>query len=739
MSSKDIEFKIERGVEKLDTKDYEDAIEIFDQILRKEAKNTEANYLKGLALLDLGKFNEAIISFDKVLEIDSNNADALYFKGNCLFELEDYEGALKNFEKSLQINPDDAEVWNDKGSTLENLGKHEDALKSYDKALEIDPNFALPWFNKGIYYHDNLERDEARKYFEQAILIDPEEPDYWLYKGRTLILDDDDEALKCFEKALELDPDLSDALSDKGFLLYAKGELRKALNSFNEALKINPRDSFALEQKGFVLIDLEKYDEAIATFEKILEIDVGDVNAQFNKGYTLLLKDEYEKALNCFEKVLEIDQGMAEAWNYLGEALVNLGNKKEALYSYNKALEINPELEIAWINKGLICRHARKHEEALKCFETLLAMNQDYAEAWYQKGNVLTDLNRKKESLESYQKFVDLVESKKIEYWKLTAARIEEFIAKQKSKGTEIIVSPRKEPWYWQWSTKAEYFLEPNGEERKDLEPGAISHPGDWWTCHKDTRAGDLILLYRAGKKGGKRFQDIKYLILATSDAYSITDDEYAFEHGWTYGCDYDVLFKFKNPLTLNDIREEPFLDDWNAFRGLFHLSAYKTEPRHWNKINELLTEKNPDYKTFLEKPTTKEKIKRIKSELELEDALFQEIKVLKKFGLDLEVVGRQVICKGEGGFMDILCRDNVDDSYVVIELKIVPADQSAFAQISYYVAWVEERMAKGKPVRGIVISKGQDNRFKLAVNRDPHIQQIELSEVLSELGMNLT
>jgi hypothetical protein len=37
------------------------------------------------------------------------------------------------------------------------------------------------------------------------------------------------------------------------------------------------------------------------------------------------------------------------------------------------------------------------------------------------------------------------------------------------------------------------------------------------------------------------------------------------------------------------------------------------------------------------------------------------------------------------------------------------------------------------------VISKGQDNRFKLAVNRDENIEHIQLSEVLSELGMKLT
>ena len=33
---------------------------------------------------------------------------------------------------------------------------------------------------------------------------------------------------------------------------------------------------------------------------------------------------------------------------------------------------------------------------------------------------------------------------------------------------------------------------------------------------------------------------------MAKSDAYSVAIDEFAFEHGWKYGCDFEVLYKFK-------------------------------------------------------------------------------------------------------------------------------------------------------------------------------------------------
>ena len=139
------------------------------------------------------------------------------------------------------------------------------------------------------------------------------------------------------------------------------------------------------------------------------------------------------------------------------------------------------------------------------------------------------------------------------------------------SKGREeVILAPPEKPQYWQWITKSEYFLEPDGQEREALDPKFGPYPGDYWTCHKDTRIGDLILLYRAGKKDGKTYQDIKYLIQAQSDAYTIDYDEYAFEHGWQYGCDYKPLYKFENPLTYHELGEDPYLEDWNALRKTF-------------------------------------------------------------------------------------------------------------------------------------------------------------------------
>jgi hypothetical protein len=72
----------------------------------------------------------------------------------------------------------------------------------------------------------------------------------------------------------------------------------------------------------------------------------------------------------------------------------------------------------------------------------------------------------------------------------------------------------------------------------------------------------------------------VGYLIQVESDAYSIADDRHAYERGWDYGCDYRVLYKFGESDSLNDMRQDPYMDEWGAFRGNFQRRVYAVPPR---------------------------------------------------------------------------------------------------------------------------------------------------------------
>ncbi len=302
---------------------------------------------------------------------------------------------------------------------------------------------------------------------------------------------------------------------------------------------------------------------------------------------------------------------------------------------------------------------------------------------------------------------------------------------------TEVITVMKgknsNERQYWLWVTRPEYYLEDDGSEREALDPSRKVDTGSWWTCHKDTRKGDLVFLWRTTPK-----RDIGYLIQAESDAYSIADDDYAAEKGWDYGCDYHPLYRFQRPVTIQDLHREPYLQDWRAYKAQFQRRVYRIPFEYWTKLNQLAAIKNPGYQAFIEGVLRETLYKTIVLEEQLEESLVQNLGLLKRFGYDLELyfdsatgtTGRQLVCKGNGGRIDLLCYERRRKRYVVIELKNVCASQGTFGQICSYVGWVQDRIAGGASVVGLVISRGFDAKFQSSLKVTDRIFHLDLKEL---------
>ena len=141
---------------------------------------------------------------------------------------------------------------------------------------------------------------------------------------------------------------------------------------------------------------------------------------------------------------------------------------------------------------------------------------------------------------------------------------------------------------YWLWVTTPEYYEEYDGSDREILEPGNSGT----WTCHNDTRKGDLILLYRAKKR-----KDFAYIIRAEKNAEDAPDDYQIMGKGWTHTCTYKTRNKFKKPITLQDLRVQRsfFRAQWKAYRMNFMGTAFEIPSDVWDRLISIAIQKNPD------------------------------------------------------------------------------------------------------------------------------------------------
>ncbi len=592
------------------------------------------------------------------------------------------------------------------------------------------------YFDEAMDFFNEEEFEEALEYFEKLTEDNPTCQDAWFMKAVTLInLEEDEMALQSIEKAIELEPEDTEAWAKKAWILLLLNDFREGLQAAEKVLELENNFSDGLYLKGRFLLNMGLYSESLYYFEKYPEDEFLYPDSLFHRGDALYNLTKYRDALKCFDDALKLEPSNPEVLNYKGFVFMKLEDYDEARQCFEEALTYSPGFILPNFNMAILEKESKNFEEALNFFEKVLKVDPEYYEAYYQMGIILQRLNKPQKSQEAYKKFVEIVEKNDISDSKLIARRVKEYISNIKKNKGPAKLKPRKKPVHWQWVAKPENFLDEDGREKESLEPRETLESGGWWTSHKDTRFGDLILLYRAGKKEGVTYQDLKYLLIATSHAYSIEDDEYAFEHGLTYGCDYKPLFKFENSISLNEMKNEEYLEGWNALTSNFNRLTYKTDQRHWDHLMRLFKERNPDFD--LDDLKIQETIDDLKKQYDLVEALYENINILEKLGYNLETIDRQVVCKGDGGRIDILTKEKETGDFVLIQLKNSRSSKATFNQISKYMAWTNDNLSNGEKVKGIVISNSYDDEFKSAVDGDANIEYIDLSDVLGELVLN--
>ncbi len=142
---------------------------------------------------------------------------------------------------------------------------------------------------------------------------------------------------------------------------------------------------------------------------------------------------------------------------------------------------------------------------------------------------------------------------------------------------------------HWLWVAQHMYIHDLDGAIRQELNPRYSHPPGDWWTCHEKTTAGDLILIYRS-----KREQGVVAIVQATTDAYRIDDDPYAAEMGWGWGCDYQAVCLFEDRIPLAELKARDDLELFPPLRANFMQRVYKVTPDYWEVLVGLAAARNP-------------------------------------------------------------------------------------------------------------------------------------------------
>jgi len=253
---------------------FENAIQLYDEVIEHKCNHAEAFYKRANAYSGLGRWENALVDYDHAIALDTANAKAYCNRGAVLERLARWDEALTSYDRSIALNPSDFLSYYNRGSTLKQLERFDDALASYDRAIELKKDYADAFVNRGNILQKLRRYEAAVASYDRAIDLDAAVAEAYLGRGVSLFsLRRFREALTNYDHAITLRDSYVEAYSNRGGVLQELGQHEAALASYATAIKLNPSFAAAHHGNGFSLLRLQRFEAAIASYDKAIAIE----------------------------------------------------------------------------------------------------------------------------------------------------------------------------------------------------------------------------------------------------------------------------------------------------------------------------------------------------------------------------------------------------------------------------------------------------------------------------------
>jgi serine/threonine protein kinase len=129
-----------QGAAMLDIEEYEEAIELFDQVIALDPNYETSLYGKAIALKELRRYEESLLTLHELQKTSPTWSYSWAEEATVLSYMNREEAGLIAIEKALALESNNSNLWNNKGWMLKRLDRYEESKLAFEKALELNPN-----------------------------------------------------------------------------------------------------------------------------------------------------------------------------------------------------------------------------------------------------------------------------------------------------------------------------------------------------------------------------------------------------------------------------------------------------------------------------------------------------------------------------------------------------------------------------------------------------------------------
>ena len=222
-----------------------------------------------------GQWDRAVEYYRLYVEMGSPDARDYLHLADALLQDGKPEAALAGMETALKDYPAHAEIHYVRALALRSLNRNKECLAAFARAEGLgryNPELATSSFylEYGVALDQAGERTKAVEFLRKSIKLNPDNHQtlnyigyMWAERGENL-----DEAEKMISHALKLQPKNEAYLDSMGWVLYQKGNYKKARSYLEQAAQITPEDASILEHLADTYFKLGQGNKAIDAWSK---------------------------------------------------------------------------------------------------------------------------------------------------------------------------------------------------------------------------------------------------------------------------------------------------------------------------------------------------------------------------------------------------------------------------------------------------------------------------------------
>ncbi len=209
----------------------------YDKALRLDPNQVRVRYKMGLLFVKKGLPEDALAVFQEVLKRDASYALAYEGMGQAYLKVNRFKEAENHFRHSLTLNPQLWQSHNFLGMLYDRQQRFGEAIAEYQVAIQQRPDQASLFNNVGMSYFLTGEHEKALEAFREALKRGTANAKVYNNMGLTLgTLGRHQEALEAFKNG----GDEAKAHNNLGVIYLAAGRYQEAIAAFERAIEVSP-------------------------------------------------------------------------------------------------------------------------------------------------------------------------------------------------------------------------------------------------------------------------------------------------------------------------------------------------------------------------------------------------------------------------------------------------------------------------------------------------------------------